>query len=273
MVRSAIWGAVTLVAGRRDVMGKKTFWPLVAVFMVIAVNAAANLVPIGGYNTGELSAMYPTGFTPAGRTFGIWSLIYLGLLTFGIAAWAGATRTRERIAAIRTPFFVNAVGNAAWIFVWHHQMVALSLVVMLVILATLIIIFRRLRTLSAPTRAEFFAVDGVFSLYFGWITAATLLNFGLLFFHLKWYPFGLTMNEWALVSVCTATAIYVWMGAVTRDVVYCLVFVWAGYGIWSGTETITPEVRLAALTGIVAVAAVILWALFNPWRRASLRGP
>ena len=254
-------------------MGKKTFWPLVAVLMVIAVNAAANIVPIGGYNTGQLSAMYPTGFTPAGRTFGIWSIIYLGLLTFGIAAWAGAPRTRERIAAIAAPFFVNAVGNAAWIFVWHHQMVELSLAVMLVILATLIIIFRRLRALSAPTRAEFFAVDGVFSLYFGWITAATLLNFGALFFDLKWYPFGQTMDGWALVSVCTATAIYVWMGAVTRDAVYCLVFVWAGYGIWSGTEAITAPVRLAALTGIVAVAAVIVWALFNPWRRATLRGP
>ena len=255
-------------------MGKKSFWPLLAALMVIAVNAAANLVPIGGYNTGELSAMYPTGFTPAGRTFGVsWTLIFIGLLIFGIAAWAGAPRTRERIAAISTPFFVNAVGNAAWIFVWHHQMVELSLAVMLVILATLIIIFRRLRTLSAPSRTEFIAVDGVFSLYFGWITAATLLNFGLLFFHLKWYPFGLTMNEWALVSVCTATAIYVWMGAVTRDAVYCVVFVWAGYGIWTGTEAITAPVRLAALTGIVAVAAVIVWALFNPWRRARLRGP
>jgi hypothetical protein len=55
--------------------------------------------------------------------------------------------------------------------------------------------------------------------------------------------------------------------------VYCVVFVWAGYGIWTGTEAITAPVRLAALTGIVAVAAVIVWSLFNPWRRARLRGP
>ena len=64
-------------------MGKRSFWPLVAVVIVMAVNAAANIVPLGGYNTGTLSAMYPTGFTPAGRTFSIWSLIYLGLLAFG----------------------------------------------------------------------------------------------------------------------------------------------------------------------------------------------
>lgn len=241
--------------------------------MVIAVNAAANIVPLGGYNTGQLSAMYPTGFTPAGRTFGIWSIIYLGLLAFGIAAWTGVPRTRERIAGIAGPFFVNAAGNAAWIFVWHNRLIDLSFAVMLVILVTLIIIFRRLRALPAPTRAEFFAVDGVFSLYLGWITAATLLNFGAVCFDRQWYPFGLAMDQWALVSVCAATAIYVWMGGATRDIVYCAVFVWAGYGVWSGTEAITEPVRLAAISGVAAVALVMVWALFNPWRRAMLRGP
>jgi hypothetical protein len=46
-----------------------------ATLIVIAVNAAANLIPINGVNTGELSARYPTGFTPAGWVFAIWSLI------------------------------------------------------------------------------------------------------------------------------------------------------------------------------------------------------
>ena len=254
-------------------MGKRSFWPLVAVVIVMAVNAAANIVPLGGYNTGTLSAMYPTGFTPAGRTFSIWSVIYLGLLAFGITAWVGAPRIRERISAIAGPFYLNALGNVAWIFVWHWQFVAASLVVMVGILATLVVIFRRLRELPAPTRGEFFAVDGVFSLYFGWITAATLLNFGNLCFDLKWYPFDLTMDQWALVSVVAATAIYVWMGSVTRDAVYCAVFVWAGIGVWAGLPDITAPVRLVALTGAAIVAIVIVWALFNPWRRARLRGP
>ena len=42
------------------------FAPLVATLIVIAVNAAANILPINGVGTGELSARYPTGFTPAG---------------------------------------------------------------------------------------------------------------------------------------------------------------------------------------------------------------
>ena len=70
----------------------RTFLPLLATVMVLVVNAAANIVPINGLNTGELSDLYPTGFTPPGYVFGIWSVIYLGLLSFGIAAWRGAPR-------------------------------------------------------------------------------------------------------------------------------------------------------------------------------------
>ena len=253
-------------------MSDRSFRPLWAVLMVIAVNAAANIVPLGGYNTGQLSAMNPTGFTPSGWVFGIWGLIYLGLLAFGMAAAFGPPRIRSRIAAIAGPFYLNALGNAAWIFVWHARTVAVSMAVMLVILATLIVIFRRLRAMSAPTAGEFLAVDGVFSLYFGWISTATLVNFAALCFNWKWYPFGLAMDQWALVSVCAATAIYAWMGGVTRDAVYCGVFVWAAYGVSVGPPDITAPVRLAGATGAAAVAAVLLWTLFNPGRRATLRG-
>jgi hypothetical protein len=100
-----------------------------------------------------------------------------------------------------------------------------------------------------------------------------LLNFANLCFDLKWYPFDLTMDQWALVSVVVATAIYVWMGSVTRDAVYCAVFVWAGIGVWAGLPDITAPVRLVALTGAAIVALVIVWTLFKPWRRARLRGP
>ena len=114
-------------------MSIRPFLPLLATVIVIAVNAAANIVPINGMNTGELSDLYPTGFTPPGYVFSIWSVIYLGLLAFGVAAWRGAPNLRARITEIQTPFLINAVGNAAWIFVWHYRLIAVSVAVMLVI--------------------------------------------------------------------------------------------------------------------------------------------
>ena len=44
---------------------------------VVTVNALANILPINGYNTGQISAFYPNYFVPAGFTFSIWGLIYM----------------------------------------------------------------------------------------------------------------------------------------------------------------------------------------------------
>lgn len=250
----------------------RTVLPLLATVIVLAVNAAANIVPINGLNTGQLSDLYPTGFTPPGYVFSIWSIIYLGLLSFGIAAWRGGPRVRSRIAAIRNPYYLNAAGNAAWIFAWHYRQVELSVAIMLLILATLIVIFTRLQRLAPPSASEFLCVDGVFAIYFGWITAATLINVATLFFDLNWYPFGLTMDAWALATVCGATGVYVWMVAVTRNAVYGAVFVWAAVGVFLGEASITEGVRTAAISGAVAVSAAIIWALLMPRQRVLLRG-
>jgi hypothetical protein len=144
---------------------------------------------------------------------------------------------------------------------------------MLLVLGSLIVIFWRLRQMPTSTWSEFFVVDGVFAIYFGWISTATLVNFATLFYDRSWYPFGLSMDEWALITVVLATAIYVWMGVVTRSILYCAVFVWAATGVYLGEPSITQPVRLAAATGVVAVLACMVWMAFNPRRRASLRGP
>ncbi|MCZ8115479.1 hypothetical protein [Silanimonas sp.] len=58
--------------------------------LVIASNAAASLIPLNGYATGQLSDMNPTGFTPPGWVFSIWGLIYIGSIGLAVrAALAG----------------------------------------------------------------------------------------------------------------------------------------------------------------------------------------
>lgn len=252
---------------------KNRFLPLLATLGVIAVNAAATLLPINGYATGELSDLYPTGFTPPGYVFSIWSLIYLGLIAYGITALRQPPRSRARLESLQGPYLLSALGNAGWIFAWHYRQIELSVAVMLFLLGTLIVIFRRLWRQPAPSNGEFLVIDGPFSLYFGWISTATLVNIAALFHDWQWYPFQLVMNEWAIVSVCFATGIYVWMVAVTRNLVYGAVFLWAVTGIFLNAPIVTDPVRVAAITGVAAVGVCMIWALFNPRRRASLRGP
>jgi hypothetical protein len=64
---------------------KVTALSIVHLFMyvlMVAVNAMANILPINGVNTGELSDAYPNLFVPIGFTFAIWGVIYLMLALF-----------------------------------------------------------------------------------------------------------------------------------------------------------------------------------------------
>jgi benzodiazapine receptor len=41
------------------------------------LSGLATIIPLGAFDQGEVSALYPTLFTPAVFTFSIWSIIYL----------------------------------------------------------------------------------------------------------------------------------------------------------------------------------------------------
>jgi benzodiazapine receptor len=232
------------------------FLPLLATLVVIAVNAAANIVPINGLQTGELSARYPTGFTPAGWVFSIWGLIYAGLLAYSLFAARAPAASDARIRRVLAPYLASCAGNAAWIFAWHYEQVGASVLCMLVILGGLLAAYVRLGAEPPASMAERICVDVPFSLYLGWITTAMLANVAAWFFDVKQYPFELPMEEWALLTVVTATAVYAAAGVRTGDAVYTAVFAWAALGIVLQTLPIDRPVRLAAAAGC-AVAVVV----------------
>jgi len=237
----------------------RSYIPLLAVVLVIGVNAAANILPINGYQTGELSDLNPTGFTPLGYVFSIWSLIYLGLILYSLVAIFGSTANKSRALKVANLFLLNAAANIGWILAWHYRYVEISLALMLVILVTLVIICVRLRREEPPNRTQFLTIDGPFSLYFGWITTATLANLGAVFYVQQLYPFGLSMDLWALITVISALTIYVWISLATKDLVYACVFVWASIGIYLRPEGISDFVKMAAITGAILLSLTILW--------------
>ena len=57
---------------------------LLSYLIMITTNSLANILPINGKGTGEISDSYPNLFAPAGITFAIWGLIYLLLLAYSI---------------------------------------------------------------------------------------------------------------------------------------------------------------------------------------------
>lgn len=238
-----------------------------ATLSVIAVNAAAILLPINGVSTEELSARYPTGFTPAGWVFSIWSVIYVGLLALSV--WSAMAPRSTRLSSIRGPYLVSCAANGTWIFLWHYEQVLASVLVMLVLLGSLATLYVRLRRGPAGSPLEWLCVDLPISVYLGWITTASIANFATWLFDVGAYPLGLGMDAWALVSVTLAIAVYVGVGVLTRDAVYVGVFAWASLGIAYQTLPTSEPVRVVAAAGCViaaSLAAVLLVARVWPTR-------
>ena len=222
---------------------------IAAFVVVVAVNAMANGVPLGGQTTGEISAKYPSLFTPSGATFSIWGLIYLSLLVFVIYQALPAQRDDARLARLSLPFKVNCVANAAWIFAWHYDWLVLSFLCMLVILGSLVVIFRNLDDATS------LLVKFPFSVYTGWITVATIANISVLQTGFDLNDWGLSAVQWTWLKLAVAGVIGAVVIANTRNVIYVLVIAWAAFGIYT-KQAATPEVAGAAIT--LALLAVLL---------------
>ena len=229
---------------------------LVAFAVVILLNVLSNALPINSQTMPEISAKYPSLFTPAGYTFSIWGVIYLMLLVFVIWQALPAQRSNEKIASTSRYFQINCLMNALWIVVWHYDLLALSFVVMLVILATLILIYRSLiASIDTAPFVEHITLYLPFSLYTGWITLATIANLSVLQYSYGWDDAWLTAVQWTLVKLAVVGAIGARMVLRHRDIPFVLVVAWGAYGI-SVMQSATPEVAGAATT--LSLLALIL---------------
>ncbi|MDA0987199.1 MAG: tryptophan-rich sensory protein [Bacteroidetes bacterium] len=199
---------------------------LVSYVAMVAVNYMAVLLPLGGRDTGEISDNYPNLFAPAGYAFSIWGLIYTLLLIYVVyQLWR---KEDELVAKVNHLFIVNALLNASWIFVWHYDLIWLSVIIMAGLLITLIKIADIFRA-SVLSKKESWFVRLPFSIYFGWITVATIANITVFLVYIGWNGFGLSDSFWTVVVLLVGALIGSWQMLRDRFFPYGLVLIWA-YG-------------------------------------------
>jgi len=193
---------------------------------MVAVNYLAVLLPLNGRSTGDISDAYPNLFAPAGYAFSIWGLIYTLLAIYAIYnLWRGKD---ELLARVNRFFIVNALLNASWIFAWHYDVIWLSVIIMAGLLFTLVRIADILRV-SQLSNKELWLVRLPFSVYFGWITVATIANITVFLVSIGWNGFGLPESFWTVAVLIVGALIGSWRMLRDRFIPYGLVLVWA-YG-------------------------------------------
>jgi hypothetical protein len=237
---------------------------ILTVVATIVVNALANILPLNGQNTGEISDRFKVYFVPAGYVFSIWGVIYIAWIAFAVYQALPAHTQEPRLRRLGYLFALSGVFNAAWLFCWHYNRFGLSVLVMLMLLGSLIASYLRLDIGRRPvTAAEKWCVDIPFSIYLGWITVATVANISDWLYSVHWDGFGIPAPLWAVIMLVVATALGFLMARTRRDAAYLFVLAWSFVGI-AVKQAATP---LVAITAWVVAAIALALALFGILQR------
>lgn len=227
----------------------------IATIGVIFVNYLAGTGKINNITPEVISDKYPTIITPAGYAFAIWSLIYIGMIAFSIYQLLPSQADNPRFRRIRTVYILNCVANCAWIYLWHHEIIIGALGVMFLLLATLAYINLQLK--NVETMSEIWVAKIPFSIYFGWVTVATILNFSIALVYL-----GVRMTDFpsqiiGAVLIIAAVVLGILMRFKLNLIAYPITIAWAltAIAVRHGGETII------VVTCAISVIILLLTAL------------
>ena len=236
---------------------------ILATLVTLVVNTLANVLPLNGINTGAISDQFAVYFVPAGYVFSIWGLIYLLLIAFTIYQALPAQKSNPVMQKTGWLYVVSAAANSSWIFFWHYQIFPLTLVMMLILLATLILIYLKLETGRKPADPSTrLLIRLPFSVYLGWITVATIANITDVLSLTGWNGFGISGQVWAVIMLAAAILIALLMTLLRRDAAFLAVLVWAfaGIGVKFGTSSL---VGMAAFISTAVVAGFLVYSLIK----------
>lgn len=238
---------------------------VIAVFSTIIVNALANILPIGGNFTGDIADNIPNLFVPAGLTFSVWGVIYILIICFAvyqIADWFGRIESKsDYLQKISFWFILGSLGNITWIILWHYELILFSMIPILILFFSLLMIYLRLDIgKSKAEKQERYFVHLPISVYFGWLTVATIANVTAVLVKLD--VGGLLFGEviWTILVIIVAMIITLLILNQRSDVGYSLVIIWALLGI------VIKQYETNQIIGYTAIMSMIIISVFLIYR-------
>lgn len=228
----------------------------IAFMAIVTINALANILPINGQTTGEISNRLPVLFTPAGYVFSIWSVIYILLAIWIAGFWIRYKKNHETPAvAISFYFILSAAANIGWLLLWHYEFFIWSIAAMLVYLAALILLYLQYKN-NESKLTERMPV----SINLAWISVATITNISyVLTFH-NWSGWGLSNELWAVIMLTVATALALHVRFHHSDIPFAAVFIWAfiGIAVKHGFSELLVTTASLFLSGVIVTGILLI---------------
>jgi hypothetical protein len=230
--------------------GLKSSLLVLSTGFMITLNGLANGLPLNGKTTGELSALYPNWFVPAGVTFSIWGVLYLLMLSY-VAMRIYKRHTPDD--GVESAYMLTALFNGSWIVAWHYEWMGASLLIMGGLLATLIGISHQMG--QTVNRAHWLT-KLTFGMYLGWILVATVANVTAALVSWGWGGWGIAGPTWAALLVGVAALIGLTVKRIFDNPYILISVIWALIGIMIKQMGGPAE-------GVVYVAAIFMGILIR----------
>jgi hypothetical protein len=234
---------------------------IVTLLFTIGINYLFN-GQAGKPSIGEISAKYENLLTPAGYAFAIWGLIYIALLVFAIYQ-AGdlfnKNLKRDFILDIGWWFVIANLANAGWVWAFTADQIGLSVLIMLVIFFALlkIVLNMNMERWDAPNPIIFY-IWWPFSLYFGWINVALIINLSAYLTAIGYTGQPLGAELWAILILLVAAAIFITMTWTRNMREYANVGVWGIVAIavknWGNYPLVAGTALLIALVIFISAS-------------------
>jgi hypothetical protein len=230
---------------------------VVATLLTILVNILADVLPLNGQSTAEISNQFDVYFVPAGYVFSIWGLIYLGLLAYSWFQIRPDQADNPRLNSISNLYIGSCLANIIWLILWHFNLFALTLLAMLSLLILLILVFLKLQPGRLVTPAfEKWVVDIPFEIYLGWISVATIANISDVLFYYHWDGLGIDAVTWALIMLTGGALLASIVYLARKNLTIPLVFIWAYIGIGVKFNDI-QQLSMSAWVMAILIAFII----------------
>ncbi len=240
------------------------------VVLSIGFSYLSNSRLINGQNNADVSARYPTLFTPAGYAFSVWGLIYLSLFAYAVYQLRPARRDKRIHDWLAAPLLVTSLLSLLWLVLFNAEWLLGSVLVILGMLGTALLLLVRSREWVLSHRGEGW-LSVPFSLYAGWLTVATIANASVYLSSLGWRGYPLSPTLWALALLTAAVAIAVGVSWRLRDAAFAAVVAWACLAIWVARRPENETVALAALAAALVLAAWSVFCALRLGRRGAYR--
>jgi hypothetical protein len=234
---------------------------LLALLAMLTVNALSSILPINGVTPKEVSDRYPNLFVPAPLTFAIWGVIYILVIAYTLYQFGAFRRKGEAVNATllnRTGivFIVSSVLNLSWVIAWHYGLLTLSFILLALFLLTMIDMRLIIHAQEPLSVKEKWFVRLPFSVYFGWVTVATIAGATALLVGNGFGGLGISEPVWTMIILLVGGVIGIATALKFRDIPYLLVFVWAYFNIL--VNHVSPSGFGGMYTGVIATLALCL---------------